>query len=253
MLSEEVVDLVAETNALKHQLIEAQKLSSVGAIASSVAHEFNNVLTTIINYAKIAQRTDNDDNRKQALEKILKGGQRAAVIVSCMLGYARKGSVRKEPADIAALVEEVLVLTEKDLHKHQIKLEKSFIDRPIIAVVASQIEQVVLNLIVNARQAMKSGGRLKIILKNNEEAGVAEISICDSGVGIAAQDMRKIFDPFFTTKTPDQAGQGGTGLGLSVCRQIIEDHMGRMRVESAVGKGTTFTIKLPLKPEKVPA
>lgn len=96
MLGEELEGIVSETDALKHQLFEAQKLSSVGAIASSVAHEFNNVLTTIINYTKMAQRTDNEENRKQALEKILKGGQRAAVIVSSMLGYARKGSLKKK-------------------------------------------------------------------------------------------------------------------------------------------------------------
>ena len=136
MLSEEIIDIVSETNALKHQLFEAQKLSSVGAIASSVAHEFNNVLTTIINYTKMAQRTDNEENRKQALEKILKGGQRAAVIVSSMLGYARKGSLKKESTDLAALVDEVLILTEKDLHKHQIKLTKNYIDKPRVPVIA---------------------------------------------------------------------------------------------------------------------
>ena len=103
MLGEELEGIVSETDALKHQLFQAQKLSSVGAIASSVAHEFNNVLTTIINYTKMAQRTDNEENRKQALEKILKGGQRAAVIVSSMLGYARKGSLKKESTDLVAV------------------------------------------------------------------------------------------------------------------------------------------------------
>jgi len=253
MLSEEIIDVVSETNALKHQLFEAQKLSSVGAIASSVAHEFNNVLTTIINYTKMAQRTDNEENRKQALEKILKGGQRAAVIVSSMLGYARKGSLKKETTDLAALVDEVLILTEKDLHKHQIKLTKNYIDKPRVPVIASQIEQVLLNLIINSRQAMEKGGELKIGLKMNQEMGLAEIAVTDSGNGIAPQNLRKIFDPFFTTKTPDQAGQGGTGLGLSVCRQIIDDHCGRLRVESSLGKGTTFIIKLPLNPDQMAA
>jgi signal transduction histidine kinase len=253
MLGEELVDITSETNALKHQLFEAQKLSSVGAIASSVAHEFNNVLTTIINYTKMAQRTDNDENRKQALEKILKGGQKAAVIVSSMLGYARKGNLKKEPTDLATLIDEVLVLTEKDLHKHQIKLTKTYIDKPKVPVIASQIEQVLLNLIINSRQAMEQGGELKISLKTNQEMNLAEISVADSGKGIAPQNLRKIFDPFFTTKNPDQSGQGGTGLGLSVCRQIIDDHCGRMRVESAVGKGTTFIIKLPLNPESIAA
>lgn len=236
-----------EAEQLRQQLLQAQRLSSVGAIASSVAHEFNNILTTIINYAKLGLRPSaNDAARIQALERILKGGQRAAGIVSSMLGYARGANNRRAPTDLVRLVEEALVLTEKDLTKHRVSVERRFLARPSAPVVAGQIEQILVNLIINARQAMPRGGRLVLEVRENRPLAMAEIRIADSGVGIAPEQLRKIFEPFYTTKEPDENGHGGTGLGLSVCRQIIEQHHGRIRVESVVGKGSTFTVKLPL-------
>src|SRR5271168_4480477 len=109
----------SETDSLRQQLLQAQKLSSVGALASSVAHEFNNILTTIINYARLALRIPDDEAaRTQALEKILKGGQRAAVVINSMLGFARSNSTQRERTDLVAVVDDVLILTEKDLSKH---------------------------------------------------------------------------------------------------------------------------------------
>jgi signal transduction histidine kinase len=113
--------------------------------------------------------------------------------------------------------------------------------------VPGQIEQILLNLIINARQAMPRGGRLRIDLRENPQTQMAEIRITDSGVGIPPEQLRLIFEPFYTTKQPDEHGHGGSGLGLSVCRQIIEQHQGRIRVESVIGKGSTFTVKLPLR------
>src|SRR5277367_83417 len=162
MTGEDLLTPVAretETESLRQQLLQAQKLSSVGALASSVAHEFNNILTTIINYAKQAQRPNLDEaTRAQALEKILKGSQRAATIIASMLGFARNTATRREDTDLAELVEEVLILTEKDLSKHRIHVEKKYHGRPHAHVVAAQIEQVLLNLVINARQAMPRGG-----------------------------------------------------------------------------------------------
>lgn len=236
-----------ELDTLRQQLLQAQRLSSVGALASSVAHEFNNILTTIINYAKLGLRGNLEPAQKQAFEKILKGGQRAALIVNGMLGFARNRNATREPTDLVSLIEEVLLLTDKDLSKHRIQVDKRFHSRPIAHVVAGQIEQILLNLIINARQAMPHGGRLRIDVRENRTSGMAEVRIADSGVGIAPDQLRQIFEPFFTTKQPDEHGHGGTGLGLSVCRQIIEQHHGRIRVESVLGKGSTFTIKLPLR------
>jgi signal transduction histidine kinase len=250
MTGEEVMAPNVEAEHLRRQLLQAQRLSSVGALASSVAHEFNNILTTIINYAKLGLRADSDgEARTQALEKILKGSQRAATIINSMLGYARNNSSLREPTDLPALVEEVLVLTEKDLSKHHIQVETKFHGRPQALVVPAQIEQILLNLIINARQAMPRGGRLRIEVRENPQSQMAEIRVADTGVGIPRDRLRLIFEAFYTTKEPDEHGHGGSGLGLSVCRQIIEQHHGRIRVESLVGKGSTFTVKLPLKVE----
>ncbi len=239
-----------EADQLRQQLLQAQKLSSVGALASSVAHEFNNILTTIINYARMALRTPHDEaGRTQALEKILKGGQRAAVVINSMLGFARNNSTRRERTDLAALVDEVLILTDKDLSKHRIQVEKKVQGRPHAHVVPAQVEQVLLNLIINARQAMPRGGRLRVEVRENVRSGMVEILVADTGVGIPPEQLRLIFEPFYTTKEPDANGHGGTGLGLSVCRQIIDQHLGRIRVESLVGKGATFTVKLPITSE----
>ncbi len=248
MIGEETLTAPTETEQLREQLHRAQRLSSVGMLASSVAHEFNNILTTLINYAKLGLRPEcTDATKQQAFEKILKGSQRAAVIISSMLGFARNGSTRRETTDLAALIEEVLVLTEKDLSKHQIKVDKRIQSRPSAPVVRGQIEQILLNLVINARQAMSTGGRLTIDVRENTKTRMAEIAICDTGVGIPPEELRLIFEPFFTTKKPDEQGHGGSGLGLSVCRQIIEQHHGRIRVESVVGKGSKFTVKLPLE------
>jgi signal transduction histidine kinase len=248
MTSNGVLAPVSEADQLRQQLLQAQRLSSVGALASSVAHEFNNILTTIINYAKLGLKPSADEQaRTQALERVLKGGQRAAGIVNSMLGFARANATLREPTDVARLVEEALLLTEKDLSKNRIQIDRRIHAHPIAPVVPGQIEQILVNLLINARQAMPRGGRLVIEVRENAIAGMAEVRIADSGVGISPDKLRLIFEPFYTTKEPDEYGHGGTGLGLSVCRQIIEQHHGRIRVESVVGKGSTFTVKLPLR------
>jgi signal transduction histidine kinase len=248
MTDQDVMVSNPEADQLRKQLLQAQRLSSVGTLASSVAHEFNNILTTVINYAKLGLRAVGDDAaRTQALEKILKGSQRAATIISSMLGFARSTSMQRQMVDLIALVEEVLILTEKDLSKHRVQVEKQFTGRPQALAVPAQVEQILINLIINARQAMPRGGRLRIEVRDNPRTHMAEVRVSDTGVGIPPGQLRLIFEPFFTTKEPDEHGHGGTGLGLSVCRQIIEQHRGRIRVESVVGKGSTFTIKLPHK------
>lgn len=245
MIGEELMVPSSEADQLRQQLLQAQKLSSVGTLASSVAHEFNNILTTIINYARLALRQHDEVGRTQALERILKGSQRAATIINSMLGFARNTSTQREDTDLVALIEETLVLTEKDLSKHRVHVEKKFHGRPRATVVPAQIEQVLLNLIINARQAMPRGGHLRIEVRENSRTRMVELSLADTGVGIPPDRLRLIFEPFYTTKEPDAHGHGGTGLGLSVCRQIIEQHEGRIRAESLVGKGSTFIIKLP--------
>lgn len=245
MTSEELLAPASETEALRQQLLQAQRLSSVGELASSIAHEFNNILTTIINSAKLGSRSAEAADKQLAFDRIVKAGQRAAAIAGGMLGFARKSATHRQKCDIARLVEEVLLLTDKDLSKNRVQVETKLHSRPMAWVVPGQIEQILVNLVINARQAMPSGGRLRIEVRENADAEIVEIRVSDTGQGIPADQLRMIFKPFFTTKQPDQYGRGGTGLGLSVCRQIIEQHHGRIRVESVVGKGSTFTVKLP--------
>jgi len=245
-IQDEVTQLRAQIADLQQKLMQAQKLSSVGTLASSITHEFNNILTTIINYAKMGVRHKSNVTRDKAFDKILAAGQRASKITTGMLSYARSKADRREPMSLVQLVQDVLILVEKDLQMHRIRLQTEFADEAFAEVNPSQVQQVVLNLIINARQAMDGGGSLHVAVRANHESQLAEIAIRDTGSGIPADKLPRIFDPFYSTKDPDRRGQGGTGLGLSLCREVVESHRGRIRVESAVGRGTTFTLKFPL-------
>lgn len=230
---------------LEEQLMRAQRLSSVGALASSITHEFNNILTTVINYAKMGVRHKDAAMRDKAFDKILAASQRASKITTGMLAYSRNTSDRYDPAELGRLLDDVLVLVQKDLQMHRIGLDRDTAIPVWAKVNCSQIQQILMNLIVNARQAMSEGGRIRVAIRDNLEEGWAEISVADNGAGIPQDKLQKIFDPFYTTRKADARGQGGTGLGLALCRKIIEAHGGRIRVESEPGRGTTFTLKLP--------
>ena len=243
--TDQISELETRNEMLQAQLAEAQKMSSVGVLASSITHEFNNILMTVINYAKMGLRHKDVATRDKAFDRILSAGQRASKITTGMLAYARNGSDHREPMDLTQLVEDVLVLVEKDLSIHRVRVEARFSCRPMAPVNSSQIQQVLMNLIINARQAMGGGGSLTLTVQTSPDGKWAEISVGDAGPGIPQDHLQRIFDPFFSTKQADQAGQGGTGLGLSLCRDILEAHKGRIRVESTPGQGTTFTLRLP--------
>src|SRR5215831_5144442 len=138
MIDQEVMAPTSETETLRQQLLQAQRLSSVGELASSVAHEFNNILTTIINSAKLGMRNPDPGEKQQAFDRVVKAGQRAAAIASGMLGFARKSGTHRQRCDVARLVEEVLILTEKDLGKHRVQVENRFLARPTAWVVPGQ-------------------------------------------------------------------------------------------------------------------
>lgn len=233
---------------MRQQLMQAQKLTSVGALASSITHEFNNILMTVINYAKMGLRHKEPATRDKAFDRILSAGQRAAKITTGMLSYAKGKTTQREAFRLSQLVEDVLVLVEKDLQVHRIRLEKNMDENVWAEVNSGQIQQVLINLIINARQAMDGGGSLHIGVSLNRESGTSEITVRDSGSGIPAEKLPRIFDQFYSTKTPDEQGQGGSGLGLALCKEIIDTHRGRIRVESTVGRGTTFTLRFPTIP-----
>lgn len=245
---EELRQWQVRVEELEQQLLLSQKMSSLGEISASVTHEFNNILTTIINYAKLGLRHKDPASRDKAFDKILSASQRAAKITTGMLSYARARGDRREPHNLTQLVKDVLVLVEKDLQVHRISCQVNLEREAFAQVNAGQIQQVLLNLIVNARQAMRPGGTLSVSVTSSEDRAFAEVSIADTGSGIPAEVLPRIFDRFFTTKSADDAGQGGTGLGLALCRDVVEAHHGRIRVETAVGHGTKFTLKFPLVP-----
>ena len=238
-----------EVEALRRQVVALQRVSSLGVLAGGVCHELNNALTPILNYAKLGLRNPDPKYRERAFEKILEAAQRAAAISGGVLGLARPHADRREPADLVRLAEEVILLVGKDLSRNRVQLDLQSIGRPHARVSPAQIQQVLLNLVINARQAMPKGGTIRVRVAEDATARLAELSVADTGTGIAPADLRHIFDPFFTTKNgPDDSGLGGTGLGLSVCRDIVEAHHGRLRAESRLGQGTTFTLRLPACP-----
>jgi len=236
----------AEVASLRRQLLEAQKAATLGELLGTTTHEFNNALTTILNYAKLGLRHRDQPTRDKALERILSAGTRAAKITASVLGMARGGSARMEPVNLELLVEDVLVLLEREMTKYRVQVEREFAPVPKVSANPGQLQQVLLNLLVNGRQAMPQGGRLIIRLAHDALLGAVDLMVRDTGCGMTPDVMRRMFEPHFSTKAgPDETGKGGSGLGLTACREIVEAHKGRIRVESAPGKGTAITIRLP--------
>jgi len=237
----------AEVAGLRRQVLEARKLATLGELLGTTTHEFNNALTTILNYARMGLRHRDQPTRDKALERILSAGTRAARITSSVLSMSRQRSARLEPVDLLALIEDVLVLVEREMMKYRVQVERELTAVPKVSANPGQIQQVLLNLLVNARQAMPSGGRLILRLAHDPASGFVDLTVRDTGCGMTPDVMRRIFEPHFSTKAgPDETGKGGSGLGLSCCREIVEAHRGRIRVESAPGRGTAMTIRLPV-------
>jgi len=244
--SAEIAKLRQQIESLKQQLVQAQRLTALGELVGTTTHEFNNVLMTIINYAKMGIRHKDAPTRNKCFDKIFNAGNRAAKITNTVLGMARNRSTGQEPTDLKLLIENTLLLLEREMNKYRITLDKSFPKIPQAFIDGNQIQQVLLNLLINARQAMPRGGRLAIKLRHDVEEDMIDLVVRDYGSGIPAEKLPRIFDSFYTTKSgPDDSGKGGTGLGLSMCRDIIEAHHGRIQVQSTIGKGTAFTLKLP--------
>ena len=236
----------AEVAALRREILEARKGATLGELLGTTTHEFNNALTTILNYAKLGLRHRNPPTRDKALERILSAGTRAARITASVLGMARRGGARMEPVRLDTLVEESLVLLEREMTKYRVQVEREYAPVPTVSANPGQLQQVFLNLLVNARQAMPQGGRLIIRLAHDPVAGSVDLTVRDTGCGMTPDVMRRMFEAHFSTKQgPDETGKGGSGLGLSACREIVEAHKGRIRVESAPGRGTAVTIRLP--------
>lgn len=238
--------LEKQIETLQVKLNQAQRMATLGELLSTTTHEFNNVLMSIMNYTRMAMRQQDDEARQRSLQKVMDATERAAKITNGILGAARNRSSQFESVDLKPLIDDTLVLIERELRKYRIELTQEIESVPAVLARGNEIQQVLLNLLINARQALPDGGEVLIRLSHDAENNVNELMIRDNGRGIPADKLPKIFEPFFTTKSgPDESGKGGTGLGLAACRDIIEAHNGRIRVASTEGKGTAFTLKLP--------
>ncbi len=238
----------AEVATLRAQLLEARKQATLGELLGTTTHEFNNALTTILNYARLGLRHPDTPTRDKALERILSAGTRAAKITASVLSMSRsqRQATRMEPVDLVSLTEEVLVLLEREMMKYRVQVEREFSEVPRVLANPGQIQQVLLNLMVNARQAMPEGGRLILRIATTPTRQAVSLLVRDTGCGMSRDVMERMFDANFSTKQgPDETGKGGSGLGLAACREILEAHRGRIRVESSPGRGTGITIRFP--------
>lgn len=257
---EGVITDVSERRKLEAQLLHAQKMESLGQLAGGIAHDFNNILTAIMGYASLlTMKMKKDDPLRRHAEQILASSERAAHLTSSILAFSRKQIIHLKPVNITEVIKGVEKLLLKLLGE-RIQFKTVLADEDFVVMADSnQLEQVFINLVINARDAMPNGGLLmieteRIVLDKKYkkthgygEPGVyALISVADTGLGMDENIKTKIFEPFFTTK---EAGKG-TGLGLSIVYGIIKQHNGYINVYSEIGRGTTFKIYLPLS-EKI--
>ena len=250
-LAARLVDAQRQLDFLREQVMESQRLATIGTIAAVIAHEFNNLLTPIVSYSQFALQSAESDNPdleliKKALGKAFQSSSKAGKICASMLSLAR-GEVSFGDVSIQKLIDEVLLVLARDPQKDGIALRVQVQPDLLVFGDAVQLEQVMLNLMINARQAMLGkGGSLTVKAATVDGSGELRIQVIDTGPGIPEKLLPKIFQPFFTTKGTAKKGEAkGTGLGLAICKEIIEHHKGRIEVESTVGKGTTFNIYLP--------
>ena len=232
---------------LRTQLDQTRRMAIIGELTSTTTHEFNNLLTTILNYAKLGQRHKDEPSRDKAFTRIYDAANRATKITGSILSLARSRSGQMEPTDLRGIVEDTLLLLEREFRKYRIALEVALEDNlPQIQAIGSDLQRVLINLLVNARQATPERGAVRVTLQLEPKSRDLILSIRDTGSGIAPEILPRIFEPFFSTKSgPDASGKGGTGVGLSTCKEVIGAHGGRIRVESSVGKGTAFLVRLP--------
>jgi PAS domain S-box-containing protein len=241
-----IVDDITERVELEGQLSQAEKLSSIGLLAAGVAHEVNTPLAVISSYAQmLAKQVNGDTKKSELLEKITRQTFRASEIVNSLLNFSRTSSSEFTSVDLNRIIQDTLMLLEHQLKVARVKVVQDLqAQLPPIYGNTGKLQQVFLNLFLNAKDAMPSGGTLLVGTSNGHNV---QVTVSDTGSGIAQEHIARIYDPFFTTKNKPKTGHsGGTGLGLSVTYGIIQEHAGKIRVSSKPGEGTTFTMEFPL-------
>ena len=236
-----IVDDVTEASEMESQLRQSDRLASVGLLAAGVAHEVNTPLAGISSYVQMMQRKmPESDPRRPILEKIEKQTFRASSIVNNLLNFSRQQASEMQPVDVNAMVEETLTLAELPLSSRKVRVETSLCESPVyVWGDLGKLQQVLMNLVLNARDAMPDGGDL--VIRTIQNNGDVVVEVQDSGSGIPKEQIHKIYDPFFTTKDTGK----GTGLGLSVSYGIVQEHRGTITVSSEAGSGTLFRVAFP--------
>ena len=239
-------DITGEINIQK-SMMQQEKLASIGRLSAGVAHEINNPLTTILTTSMLLQEeTQPEDPMYTELETIAKETLRCRKIVTSLLDFARQTKPDKKENDLNGIVKESLLLTKKQAAFKDVSVEHNLASSlPRIFVDKGQIQQALINLVLNAIAATAAGGYVRVLTRYIPENREVHVAVSDNGEGISEDDLVKIFDPFFTTK------DDGSGLGLAITHGIVEQHNGSIGAQSKLGRGTTFTIKLPLARDKV--
>ncbi|MBI3645608.1 MAG: GAF domain-containing protein [Acidobacteriales bacterium] len=241
-----IMDDITERMELEAQLSQADKLSSIGLLAAGVAHEVNTPLAVISSYTQmLAKQLQSDSQKAGLLEKITKQTFRASEIVNNLLNFSRTTGTEFTEISLNKVIGDTLALLEHQFRVAHVQVESDLeLSLPAIQGNAGRLQQVFLNLFLNAKDAMSGGGTLRVTTENGD---FVSVRVSDTGSGIAQEHIHRIYDPFFTTKTAPAEGQNrGTGLGLSVTYGIIQEHAGKIRVDSRPGEGTTFTLDFPL-------
>jgi len=247
-----IVDDITEAINMEKQLTQSEKLSSIGLLAAGVAHEVNTPLAVISSYTQMLSKQLRGDEATQArlqpvLEKITQQTFRASEIVNGLLNFARMGSVDFARVDANAMLRDTAMLLEHQLRSGRVAVEMNFDEAlPAVSGNLGKLQQVAVNLIMNAKDALQDKGMGLIKIETEHTARGVEICISDDGPGMPPEVLRKIYDPFFTTKSNPKEGQRkGTGLGLAVTYGIVQEHGGTIDVSSTVGEGTVFRLVFP--------
>ncbi len=244
-----LLDDITQRVRLEDQMVQTEKLTSLGLLAAGVAHEVNTPLAVISNYIQmLAKQIPEDDPRQKTIERIVKQTFRASEIVNNLLNFSRTGGTAPVEVDLNLVLEETLTLVQHPFKTAQVNVVKNYAERlPVILGSTTRLQQVFLNLFMNARDAMPAGGMLEV--RTGARNGSIEVEVTDTGAGIPPEHLHRIFDPFFTTKATGR----GTGLGLSVSYGIIKEHAGKVDVRSTPGKGTSFRLEFPVARKAVHA
>jgi signal transduction histidine kinase len=246
LVEDQFQHLAEQVDSLRKQLREAQRLAALGTMSAMVAHEFNNLMTPVISYAQYAMEKNDEALMRRAVEKALQQARRASQMCDRILSLATHQHLGPGPVEVEPLVAETVASLGRDLNKDNIQVRLNVPKDLRVKANAGQLQQVLFNIVLNARQAMLGRpGTLSVEAEPLADNAVA-IRIKDTGCGIKPEDMARIWEPFFTTRRQgDRPDQRGIGLGLTICKDIIEELDGTIAAESQPGAGTTFTITLP--------